>query len=40
MGKELKIVMVPVAELKPYGNNPRINDGSVEAVKSSIEMFG
>lgn len=29
-----------VNELKPYENNPRINDGAVKFVKNSIEEFG
>lgn len=33
--KELKL-----SELKPYDNNPRINDGAVEAVKESIKQCG
>lgn len=33
--------LVKVAEIIPYGNNPRINDGrAVEAVKASIERYG
>lgn len=29
-----------VEELKEYKNNPRINDGAVEAVANSIKEFG
>lgn len=31
---------VRVADLKPYENNPRNNDGAVEAVKESISQVG
>ena len=36
----LKIVDKPTAELTPYENNPRINDGAVDAVAKSIAEFG
>lgn len=31
---------VPIADIVPYENNPRINDGAVEAVMESIEQCG
>lgn len=37
---DLKIVYKKVDELIPYENNPRNNDGAVEAVAKSIEEFG
>lgn len=37
---ELKIEYLPVSELKPYENNPRINDAAVPYVVKSIEEFG
>lgn len=36
----LKIQEVPIKKLKPYRNNPRINDQAVAAVKASIKEFG
>lgn len=40
MKKEMKIEYVNIGDLKPYENNPRINDGAVDAVAASIERFG
>lgn len=37
---DLKIVYKNVDELIPYENNPRNNDGAVEAVAKSIKEFG
>ena len=37
---EEKIVMMSTDELIPYNNNPRVNDGAVDAVAKSIEEFG
>jgi len=31
---------VPITDIVPYENNPRINDGAVEAVMESIEQCG
>lgn len=39
-GKTMNIVEKRLNELKPYENNPRINDGAVKFVKNSIEEFG
>ena len=36
----MNIVNVKIAEITPYANNPRNNDGAVESVAKSIEKFG
>jgi len=36
----MKIEMRPIAEIKPYEQNPRLNDDAVEAVAESIRRFG
>lgn len=36
----MKIVSVSLQDLKPYENNPRLNDNAVEAVMNSIKEFG
>ena len=36
----LQIEIHPLAEIKPYPGNPRINDGAVEAVAASIREYG
>ena len=36
----MEIKMVKVEDLKPYENNPRINDDAVEYVAKSIKEFG
>ncbi len=36
----MEIVYKKVLELKPYKNNPRINDEAVKYVKESIKEFG
>lgn len=36
----MQIIYKPVAELRPYVNNPRKNDGAVAAVAESIRQFG
>ena len=36
----MNIVNVKIAEVTPYANNPRNNDGAVEGVAKSIEKFG
>lgn len=38
--KELKIVYKRLDELKPYENNPRINDNAVDSVMQSISAVG
>lgn len=37
---KLKIVYKKLSDLTPYENNPRLNDGAVDAVAKSIEEFG
>ena len=36
----MKVVEIAVSELKPYENNPRINDLAVPQVAESIKQFG
>ena len=36
----MKIIDKKLAELTPYANNPRLNDGAVDAVAASIKNFG
>lgn len=36
----MKIVSVKLHDLKPYENNPRINDNAVDSVMNSIKEFG
>ena len=36
----MRIEEISIESLKPYENNPRINDQSVDAVANSIEAFG
>ena len=36
----MKIKNLPITELKPYENNPRINDAAAPAVAKSISQFG
>jgi site-specific DNA-methyltransferase (adenine-specific) len=36
----MEIRPVSIDELKPWGKNPRINDGAVDAVANSIQTFG
>ena len=36
----MKIIQMPLSDLVPYENNPRINDHAVDAVASSIREFG
>ena len=38
--KTVQIVYKTIKELKPYKNNPRNNDGAVDAVAASIKEFG
>ncbi len=37
---KLKIEYVPIDSILPYQNNPRDNDGAVDAVVRSIQTFG
>lgn len=36
----MQVIMRKVSEVKPYGRNPRRNDGAVDAVAASIREFG
>ena len=36
----MKVELWPIGQVKPYENNPRINDGAVDAVATSIREFG
>lgn len=38
--KEMKIEYIPLEKIKPYENNPRINDDAVKYVANSIKEFG
>lgn len=37
---KMKLEIVDTASLTPYARNPRINDGSVDALVNSIQKFG
>jgi ParB-like chromosome segregation protein Spo0J len=39
-GIETSIELWPIADVKRYGNNPRVNDPAVDAVAKSIAEFG
>lgn len=36
----MKIELKRITEIRPYENNPRVNDGAVDAVAASIREFG
>lgn len=36
----MRIAYIKLSKLKPYENNPRVNDAAVEGVKASIKEFG
>lgn len=36
----MNILQFPLAEVHPYKNNPRKNDGAVDAVAASIKQYG
>src|SRR5579863_7064299 len=36
----MKVEMRPIESIKPYENNPRLNDAAVDAVAASIREFG
>ena len=36
----MELIKVPLSKLKPYPNNPRYNDDSVDAVEESVEQVG
>ena len=37
---KIKVVNVPVPDIVPYENNPRVNEGAVEQLAKIIEQFG
>lgn len=39
-GEMMKVQEMSIDEIKPYENNPRINDNGVNAVANSIKEFG
>lgn len=36
----MKVIEVPIDQVKPYENNPRINDDAVQETANSIKEFG
>ncbi|MBQ1277792.1 MAG: ParB N-terminal domain-containing protein [Thermoguttaceae bacterium] len=38
--REFSVELRPLGDVRPYENNPRINDGAVDAVAESIRRFG
>ena len=36
----MQVELRPIASIRPYENNPRINDSAVDAVAASIREFG
>src|SRR6516164_4601146 len=36
----MNIEMRSITSIRPYGNNPRLNDAAVDAVAASIKEFG
>jgi DNA modification methylase len=36
----MKVKLVPIADIRPYDKNPRVNDQAVEAVAASLKEFG
>lgn len=36
----MNILQLPLGEVHPYKNNPRKNDGAVDAVAASIKQYG
>ena len=36
----MKVQLKKLSEIRPYENNPRVNDQAVEAVARSIQEFG
>lgn len=40
MNNKMNIEYVNIGDLKPYENNPRINDGAVDAVAASLKRYG
>lgn len=40
MAEEMKVIMIPIGMIVPYDNNPRKNEGAVDAVANSIREYG
>lgn len=38
--KDLRVKYVPISDVHPYADNPRRNDGAVQAVAASLREFG
>lgn len=36
----MKVIEVPIDQVKPYENNPRVNDDAVDVTANSIKEFG
>ncbi|MFR1479939.1 MAG: ParB N-terminal domain-containing protein [Hydrogeniiclostridium mannosilyticum] len=36
----MNIIQLPLGEIHPYKNNPRKNEGAVDAVAESIKQYG
>lgn len=36
----MNVINIAIEDIKPYENNPRLNDNAVDAVAKSIEEFG
>ncbi len=36
----MKVIIKPLDEIKPYYNNPRVNDETVKALEKSIKRYG
>lgn len=36
----IKVIYLPIAEIKPYWKNPRINDATVDALIEAIPLIG
>jgi site-specific DNA-methyltransferase (adenine-specific) len=34
------VELKPISSIRPYDNNPRLNDAAIEAVAASIREFG
>lgn len=39
MNNEIRIVQMNIENLKPYENNPRVNNNAVDAVAASIKRL-
>ena len=36
----MHVELRPISSIRPYDNNPRLNDAAVDAVAASIKEFG